>query len=98
MKVGRPGSNLPHGGTIYPINIAWAATFDDGLALRAASQVGDEMRAQYNRRARAGGPLAYSNCFGPHVHIVRWAVVCAWCAHDLCMVCGHGVCVGCAWC
>ncbi|EFN57583.1 hypothetical protein CHLNCDRAFT_34794, partial [Chlorella variabilis] len=71
MKVGRPGSNLPHGGTIYPINIAWAATFDDGLALRAASQVGDEMRAQYNRRARAGGPLAYSNCFGPHVHIVR---------------------------
>lgn len=63
----------PRAGTIYPLNIAWAATFDDELARRAASQIGDEMRAHYNRRAREGWiELAYTNCFGPHVHIVRW--------------------------
>ncbi|PRW58847.1 putative beta-D-xylosidase 7 [Chlorella sorokiniana] len=60
------------GGTIYPINVAWAAAFDDDLAHRVASQIGDEMRALYNRRLREGwSEQAYSNCFGPHVHIVR---------------------------
>lgn len=72
-KVGAPGKvdkNL--GSTIYPLNIAWAATFDDELAHRAASQIGDEMRAHFNRRAREGWTqLSLTNCFGPHVHIVR---------------------------
>lgn len=70
----------PPAATIYPLNIAWAATFDDELAHRAASQIGDEMRAHYNRRAREGWTeLAYTNCFGPHVHIVRWGrAVHAW--------------------
>ncbi len=64
---------LAHAATIYPLNIAWAATFDDALAHRAASQIGDEMRAHYNRRALEGWTeLAYTSCFGPHVHIVRW--------------------------
>ena len=59
-------------GTIYPINIAWAAAFDDALARRAAAQIGDEMRALYNQRVRSGASeLAYSNCFGPHVHVAR---------------------------
>ncbi|KAL4434180.1 hypothetical protein ABPG75_000621 [Micractinium tetrahymenae] len=72
VKVGKSGVVQPLAATIYPLNIAWAATFDDELAQRAASQIGDEMRAHYNRRAREGWTeLAYTNCFGPHVHIVR---------------------------
>ena len=119
------------GGTIYPINIAWAAAFDDDLAHRVrslalllscaqlgssaqractaghsaarcpgqvccaclqaaclplglmqlcmpcspstqvASQIGDEMRALYNRRFREGWPeQAYSTCFGAHGLVV----------------------------
>lgn len=72
VKAGGPGRVKDKAsGTIYPISIAWAAAFDDGLAHTAASQIGDEMRAQYNRRADLGISLAYSNCFGPHVHVAR---------------------------
>ncbi|PSC75758.1 putative beta-D-xylosidase 7 [Micractinium conductrix] len=72
VKVGKPGLLSPWGATIFPINLAWAATFDDALAQQAASQIGDEMRAHYNRRAREGwAHQAFTNCFGPHVHIVR---------------------------
>ena len=49
MKAGAPGHILPYGGTIYPINLAWAATFDDELVLRAAGEVG---------ATRAGGHTA----------------------------------------
>lgn len=69
--MGRVGGEAS--GTIYPINIAWAAAFDDELAHRAASQIGDEMRALFNERATGNWPeLAYSNCFGPHVHVARY--------------------------
>ena len=40
VKVGKPGLLSPWGATIFPINLAWAATFDDALAQQAASQVG----------------------------------------------------------
>lgn len=56
-----------------PQPIAWGATFDPALVRRAASEVGDEMRAYNNAEMRAGRPPDFSNCFGPHVNIVRSA-------------------------
>lgn len=51
--------------------IAWAATFDTLLVQRAASEIADEMRSFSNWEMRQGRPPAATNCYGPHVHVVR---------------------------
>lgn len=58
---------------MYPSPISWAAGFDPKLTNKAASQIGDEMRAYNNREMRSGRPPAGTHCFGPHVGIVRRA-------------------------
>lgn len=58
---------------MYPAPIAWAAGFDPQLTNKAASQIGDEMRAFNNKEMRSGRPPADTHCFGPHVGIVRRA-------------------------
>ncbi len=58
---------------MYPSPIAWAAGYDPKLTNKAASQIGDEMRAYNNREMRNGRPPGGTHCFGPHVGIVRQA-------------------------
>lgn len=58
-------------GVQYPSPMAWGAAFDDSLTQRAASEIGDAMRAFNNREVRAGRPPAFSHCFGPHPAIAR---------------------------
>ncbi|PSC72215.1 putative beta-D-xylosidase 7 [Micractinium conductrix] len=58
-------------GVMYPAPIAWAATFNHQLTSKAATEIGDEMRAFNNQEMRRGRPPAASHCFGPHVGIVR---------------------------
>lgn len=54
--------------------------------MQVASQIGDEMRALYNRRFREGWPeQAYSNCFGACCS----GHVCACCLGPVFLTCRH---------
>ncbi|PRW34064.1 putative beta-D-xylosidase 7 [Chlorella sorokiniana] len=56
---------------MYPMPIAWGATFDDGLVWQAALEIGDAMRAFSNREMYYGRGPSFTHCYGPHPAIVR---------------------------
>ena len=58
-------------GVMYPSPMAWGAAFDEALTQRAASEIGDTMRALNNRAMRQGAGPAFTHCFGPHPAIAR---------------------------
>lgn len=50
-----------------------AATFDDALIERMASQIADEAQALRNQMLARGKVGAYDHCLSPHIAIARWA-------------------------